>query len=131
MGIKLVATNRKANHNYKIIEKYEAGMVLTGSEVKSIRNNKISIKESYVRIIHNELFIGVANIIFHYAGEHELERDRVKGEFYVAANGSKRQCDDNFASLNKNYTAMSYFKIMKGEWENDIFTGPDEAEEKK
>ena len=62
MGIKVVATNRKANHNYKIIEKYEAGMVLTGSEVKSIRNNKISIKEAYVRIINNELFIIVMNI---------------------------------------------------------------------
>ena len=62
MGIKVVATNRKANHNYKIIEKYEAGMVLTGSEVKSIRNNKISIKEAYVRIINNELFIIGMNI---------------------------------------------------------------------
>ena len=62
MGISVVATNRKANHNYKIIEKYEAGMVLTGSEVKSIRNNKISIKEAYVRIINNELFIIGMNI---------------------------------------------------------------------
>ena len=62
MGIMIVATNRKANHNYKIIDKYEAGMVLTGSEVKSIRNNKISIKEAYVRIINNELFIIGMNI---------------------------------------------------------------------
>ena len=62
MGIMVVATNRKANHNYKIIDKYEAGMVLTGSEVKSIRNNKISIKEAYVRIINNELFIIGMNI---------------------------------------------------------------------
>ena len=43
MGIMVVATNRKANHNYKIIDKYESGIVLTGSEVKSIRNNKISM----------------------------------------------------------------------------------------
>ena len=62
MGIMVVATNRKANHNYKIIDKYESGMVLTGSEVKSIRNNKISIKEAYVRIINNELFIIGMNI---------------------------------------------------------------------
>ena len=62
MGIMIVVTNRKANHNYKIIDKYEAGMVLTGSEVKSIRNNKISIKEAYVRIINNELFIIGMNI---------------------------------------------------------------------
>ena len=79
MGIKVVATNRKANHNYKIIEKYEAGMVLTGSEVKSIRNNKISIKESYVRIIHNELFIIGMNISTYensgYSG-HDPTSDR-------------------------------------------------------
>ena len=79
MGINVVATNRKANHNYKIIEKYEAGMVLTGSEVKSIRNNKISIKEAYVRIIHNELFVIGMNISSYensgYSG-HEPTSDR-------------------------------------------------------
>ena len=79
MGIKLVATNRKANHNYKIIEKYEAGMVLTGSEVKSIRNNRVSIKEAYVRIINNELFVIGMNISAYensgYSG-HEPTTDR-------------------------------------------------------
>ena len=79
MGIMIVATNRKANHNYKIIEKYEAGIVLTGSEVKSIRNNRVSIKEAYVRIIHNELFIIGMNISDYenagYAG-HNPTSDR-------------------------------------------------------
>ena len=79
MGIMLVATNRKANHNYKIIEKYEAGMVLTGSEVKSIRNNRVSIKEAYVRIINNELFVIGMNINAYensgYSG-HEPTADR-------------------------------------------------------
>ena len=79
MGIMIVATNRKANHNYKIIEKYEAGMVLTGSEVKSIRNNKVSIKEAYVRIFNNELFIIGMNISIYensgYSG-HDPTSDR-------------------------------------------------------
>ena len=79
MGIMVVATNRKANHNYKIIEKYEAGMVLTGSEVKSIRNNRVSIKEAYVRIFNNELFIIGMNISIYensgYSG-HEPASDR-------------------------------------------------------
>ena len=79
MGIMIVATNRKANHNYKIIEKYEAGMVLTGSEVKSIRNNRVSIKEAYVRIFNNELFIIGMNISIYensgYSG-HEPTSDR-------------------------------------------------------
>ena len=79
MGIMIVATNRKANHNYKIIEKYEAGMVLTGSEVKSIRNNRVSIKEAYVRIFNNELFIIGMNISIYensgYSG-HDPTSDR-------------------------------------------------------
>jgi len=79
MGIMVVATNRKANHNYKIIDKYESGIVLTGSEVKSIRNNKISIKEAYVRIINNELFIIGMNIS-HYENsgyaDHNPTSDR-------------------------------------------------------
>ena len=62
MGIKVVATNRKANHNYKIIDKYESGIVLTGSEVKSIRNSKFSVKEAYIRIIRGELFVIGMNI---------------------------------------------------------------------
>ena len=62
MGIKVVATNRKATYNYKIIEKYESGIVLSGTEVKSIRNNKVSVKEAYVRIIRNELYVIGMNI---------------------------------------------------------------------
>ena len=79
MGIKVVATNRKATHNYKILEKVESGLVLTGTEVKSIRNNKVSIKESYVRIIKNEIFIIGMNIgSYENAGysSHEPISDR-------------------------------------------------------
>ncbi|NQU67310.1 MAG: SsrA-binding protein SmpB [Candidatus Marinimicrobia bacterium] len=52
-----LATNRKARHDYHIVETFEAGMVLHGSEVKSLREGRSSIKEAYVRIIRNELFI--------------------------------------------------------------------------
>ena len=52
-----IATNRKARHEYHILDKYEAGVVLKGSEVKSIRDGKVSIKESYIRFIKNELYI--------------------------------------------------------------------------
>ena len=49
-GIKLVANNKKAYHDYFIEEKYEAGLVLVGTEVKSLRDGKCSIKESYVKV---------------------------------------------------------------------------------
>ncbi len=50
MSIKVVATNRKARHDYHILETYEAGIVLKGSEIKSIRAGNISLKEAYVSV---------------------------------------------------------------------------------
>ena len=49
-GIKLVANNKKAYHDYFVEEKYEAGLALHGTEVKSIRMGKCSIKEAYAKI---------------------------------------------------------------------------------
>ena len=57
MSIKVIATNRKARHEYHILEKYEGGIVLYGSEVKAIREGKANIKESYIRFVENELFV--------------------------------------------------------------------------
>ena len=57
MSIKVIATNRKARHEYHILDKYEGGIVLHGSEVKAIREGKANIKEAYVRFIGNELFL--------------------------------------------------------------------------
>ena len=55
--MKTIAQNKKANFNYLIREKIEAGVVLTGSEVKSIRNNEVSIKESYIAEKNSELWL--------------------------------------------------------------------------
>ena len=54
--MKLVANNKKAYHDYFIEEKYEAGIVLHGTEVKSMRLGKCSIKESFIRIENGEIF---------------------------------------------------------------------------
>ena len=61
-GIKLVANNKKAYHDYFILEKYEAGISLVGTEVKSLRAGKCSIKEAYVRIENGEVFVVGMNI---------------------------------------------------------------------
>ncbi len=53
MSIRVVATNRKALHDYFIDETYEAGIVLQGSEIKSVRAGRVSLKEAYVRIDDN------------------------------------------------------------------------------
>lgn len=56
-GIKVVANNKKARHDYFIEDTYEAGIVLTGTEIKSIRQGKVNIKESYAKIENGELII--------------------------------------------------------------------------
>ena len=56
-GMKLVANNKKAYHDYFIEEKYEAGLVLHGTEVKSLRMGKCSVKEAFIRVENGEVFI--------------------------------------------------------------------------
>ena len=57
-----VARNPKATHDYHIIETWETGIVLTGTEVKSLRNGKASIKEAYARLRNGEVFLEGMNI---------------------------------------------------------------------
>ena len=54
---KMIANNKKAYHDYFILDTYEAGIVLHGTEVKSLRMGKCSIKESFIRIENGEVFI--------------------------------------------------------------------------
>lgn len=54
---KLIANNKKAYHDYFILEKYEAGIVLHGTEVKSLRMGRCSIKEAFIRVEDGEMFI--------------------------------------------------------------------------
>ena len=56
-GIKLIANNKKAYHDYFIEDTYEAGIELAGTEVKSMRMGKCSIKESFIQIEHGEVFV--------------------------------------------------------------------------
>ena len=56
-GIKIASENRKARHDYHIHETFEAGIVLTGTEVKSLRAGKANLKDSYARIENGEVFL--------------------------------------------------------------------------
>ena len=61
-SVKLIANNKKAYHDYFIEETFEAGIVLHGTEVKSLRMGKCSIKESYIQEDKGEMFIYKMNI---------------------------------------------------------------------
>jgi len=71
MSIKVVATNRKAYHNYSIEESFEAGIALSGSEIKSIRNGRVSLGEAYVRIEEGEMWLLNAHIARYEAASHQ------------------------------------------------------------
>jgi len=62
MAIKLIAQNKKARHEYEILEKYEAGIVLQGSEVKALRARRANLNDAYCRFIKGELYLLNAHI---------------------------------------------------------------------
>ena len=78
-GIKIVARNRKARHEYHIEESYEAGIVLQGTEVKSIRQGKANLKDSFAIVEGGEVFLHNLHIAPYKQGNrynHKPERVR-------------------------------------------------------
>lgn len=71
MDIKTIATNRKAHHEYNILESVEAGIVLTGSEIKSIRAGNVSLGESYVRPEQGGLWLFNAHVARYDAASYQ------------------------------------------------------------
>ena len=78
-SIKIVAENRRARHDYHIHETFEAGVVLTGTEIKSLRGGRANLTDSYARIENGELFLISAHISPYDQGNrfnHEPRRNR-------------------------------------------------------
>ena len=79
MDRKVITTNRKAFHDFTIFEKYIAGIVLTGTEIKSIRKNAINLKDSFCKIEDNEIFLYNCHISLYEQGNrynHKADRTR-------------------------------------------------------
>jgi len=79
MSVKVVATNRKAKHDYFLLDTFEAGMALLGSEIKSIRAGQVSIKEAYVKTDGREAWLVNAHIAPYDPASrenHEPRRER-------------------------------------------------------
>lgn len=70
MSEKVIATNRQAYHEYFIEDEYEAGLVLTGSEIKSVRKQHVQLKQAYITIKNNEAFIIGMNITNYEFGSY-------------------------------------------------------------
>lgn len=79
MGIKIINTNRKAHHEYYILDTLECGIVLTGTEIKSIRAGKVNINDGFCKIKNGECFLENVNISKYKEGNiynHEEKRIR-------------------------------------------------------
>lgn len=77
--MKIISENRKAWHDYHVLEKYEAGIALVGSEVKSLRQGNCNLKDSYVSFVGDEVFLQKAHISVYQASSynnHDPERLR-------------------------------------------------------
>ena len=78
-GIKVIAENRKARHDYFVEERYEAGIILTGTEIKSIRAGRVNLKDSYAEISGGEVWLTQMHISPYEQGNrfnHEPLRKR-------------------------------------------------------
>ena len=78
-AVKLAAQNKKAYHDYFVEETYEAGIVLTGTEIKSVRKGHVQLQDSYIDFIKDEAFVVGMNIAVYDHGNifnHEEKRNR-------------------------------------------------------
>jgi SsrA-binding protein len=78
-GDKLIVDNRRARHDYELLERFEAGMVLTGTEVKSLRDGRVSLAQAYGDVRDGEVWLVGADIAVYEQGNianHEPGRDR-------------------------------------------------------
>jgi SsrA-binding protein len=79
MSVKPIAENRKARHEYQLLERYEAGLVLTGTEVKSLRQGGASLQQAYADVREGEVWLVGAHIAEYGQGNvnnHDPDRDR-------------------------------------------------------
>lgn len=119
MGSNVLAQNKKANHEYFIEETFECGMVLTGTEIKSIRKGRIQLKESFARIINAEVFLMNCHVSTFEQGNqfnHEPLRVRkllLKNKEISKLIGLTKEQGYTLVPL-KVYTKNGYAKLLLG-----------------
>ena len=110
-GNKLIANNKKAYYDYFIDEKYEAGLVLHGTEVKSLRQGKCSIKEAYIQIINGEVFVINMNITPYEKG-NIFNKDPLRPKKLLMHKAEIRKLQGKIAE--KGYTLVPVEVYLKG-----------------
>nr|MBP3724017.1 SsrA-binding protein SmpB [Campylobacter sp.] len=94
--MKVLVQNKKAFHDYIILDKFEAGIVLKGSEIKSLRNGRGNLKDSFVRIIKGEMFLLNAHISYLETTNSHFRHDETAPRKLLM---HKKQIDKLFGSV--------------------------------
>ncbi|MBE5992034.1 SsrA-binding protein SmpB [Lacrimispora sp.] len=110
-NFKLIANNKKAYHDYFIDEKYEAGIELFGTEVKSIRMGKCSVKESFVRVDKGEIYVFGMNISPYEKG-NIFNKDPLRIRKLLLHKSEIQKLDEKIAQ--KGYTLVPLSVYFKG-----------------
>ncbi len=122
-AMKLIANNKKAYHDYFIEEKYEAGLELHGTEVKSLRMGKCSIKEGYVRVENGEAFVYGMNISPYEKG-NIFNKDPLRVRKLLLHKAEIRKLENGLAE--RGYTAVPlqvYFRNGRAKLEIGLARG--------
>ena len=110
-SMKLIANNKKAYHDYFIEEKYECGIELYGTEIKSIRQGKCSVKEAYVSIDQGEAFVEGMNISPYEKG-NIFNKDPLRRRKLLLHKAQIMKLDQSVAQ--KGYTIVPLSVYLKG-----------------
>lgn len=110
---RVLARNRRALHDYTILETFEAGLALSGTEVKAIREGKVQLKDSYVEIADGQAYLVGAHVSPYSHGNRENHEPERRRKLLL----KKREIDRLFGrTLLKGQTAIPLSIYLKGNW---------------
>lgn len=139
-AVKIICQNKKARHEYELGDRYEAGLVLTGTEVKSLRMGKANLTDAYARIINGEAYLLNAHISpypWAYFGNHDPLRRRkllLKRQELKRLFGKLGDQGQSFIPLRlyfKNGLAKAELALAKGKKNHDKRHSLKEADAKR
>ncbi|HCH66018.1 MAG: SsrA-binding protein [Deltaproteobacteria bacterium] len=112
-AVRVIAENRKARHEYDIQDRFEAGLVLVGSEVKSLRSGKGNIAEAFVKFIRDEAYLVDAHIAI-YPQAHQFNHEPRRARKLLLKRGELDKLADKVQQ--KGLTIVPLKLFFKGAW---------------
>lgn len=123
-GVKVVATNRQARRDYEILDTFEAGMVLNGNEVKSLREAKVTLNDSYARVIDGELWLLSLYIAPYSHADTQVEIDAERDRKLLMHRAEITKLGDRVAQDRLTLVPLSlYFKEGRAKLELGLARG--------